>query len=297
LTDASSNAVTITNAKQPFTSLRCQRFSVLLVSLPFGMLQLGLPLVARAMGASALVIGGLFAASALIIIAVQPVVGLGLDRYGRRPFLIAGLIGYAFSNAIFGLTSGIAGLFLAQLAQGIGSGMLWLAALAIVSDLASIDCRGREYGGVEEMSFRGILIGTLFGFAMFYLLSRDALGSLSLVVSWRILFLGFTTASLLATVIVWRGIPESLRRSSDRPRKASAVPEDQPAKLDKKWHLSSQLYAVLRIVLLTVSAGETISPILIKYLNDTSRRTCLRLRWPSYRQRSSGRSCPLAWAG
>jgi len=268
MTTNSIEPIAAADVGQSFTSLRKLRLSVLLASLPFGMLQLGLPLVAREMGASALVTGGLLSVSALIIVALQPVVGLGLDRFGRRSFLIVGLLGYAFSNAIFGLASGITGLFLAQLAQGIGSGLLWVAALAIVSDLASADSRGQEYGGIEEMSIRGILIGTLAGFAMFYLLSRDALGGLPPVTSWRILFFGFTAASLLAAAIVWRGIPETLRRSSDRPRKASAVPKDQPVKLEKKWRFSSQLYIVLGIVILTASAGAIISPILIKYLND-----------------------------
>jgi len=269
MTIKSSEQVAVADAKQSFNSLRRLRLSLLLASLPLGMLVLGLPLVAREMGASALVIGGLLSVSAFILVVVQPVVGLGLDRFGRRSFLIVGLLGYACSNAIFGLASGITALFLAQIAQGIGSGLVWVAALTIVSDLTSADFRGQEYGGVEEMSIRGMLIGTLAGFGLLRLLSHDALGGgLSLVAIWRILFLGFSTASLIAAAIVWRGIPESLQRSNDRPRKASAVPEDQPVKLDKKWRFSSQLYIVLGIVILTVSAGEIISPILIKYLND-----------------------------
>jgi MFS family permease len=259
----------ITDAQNALTSLRRLRICILLASLPFGMLQLGLPLVAREMGASALVVGGLLSVSALIIIAVQPVVGLGLDRYGRRSFLILGLLGYAVSNAIFGLASGVTGLFFAQLAQGIGSGLLWLAALAIVSDLAPADSLGQEYGGVEEMSIRGILAGTLIGFALIYLLSHDALDSgLSLITTWRILFFGFTAAALLAAAIVWRGIPESLQPVTDRPQKSSAGPKHQSVKLDKKWRLTSQLCIVLGIVILTVSAGEIISPNIIKYLND-----------------------------
>ena len=142
MTTLSSEPVAAVDAKQSFNSLRRLRFSVLLASLPFGMLQLGLPLVAREIGASALVIGGLLSVSALIIVAVQPVVGFGLDRFGRRSFLIVGLLGYAFSNAIFGLASGITGLFLAQLAQGLGSGLLWVAALTIVSDLTSANSLG-----------------------------------------------------------------------------------------------------------------------------------------------------------
>jgi len=258
----------VADAKQAFTSLRKLRVSVLLASLSFGMLQLALPLVAREMGASALLTGALLSVSALFIVAVQPIVGIGLDRFGRRPFLIMGLLSYAFSNAVFALASSIGGLFLAQLAQGIGSGLLWLAALAIVSDLASADSTGREYGGIEEMSFRGILIGTLVGFAMFHLLSQDALGGIPIITSWRILFLGFTAAALLAAVVVWRGIPESLQHGTDRPRKVPAVSAAQPVELATKWRLSSQLCIVLGIVILTSSAGEIISPILIKYLND-----------------------------
>ena len=196
---------------QNFSSLHRLRLSVLLTSLPFGMLVFGLPLIAREMGASALAIGGLLAVYSLIVVAVQPIVGYGLDRYGRRPFLIAGLLGFAFSNAFFGLASGVGSLYVAQLAQGVGSGLLWLAVLAIVSDLAPDDCRGREYGRVEEMAFRGTLIGSLVGFALLWLLSQDDFaGRLTLIGGWRVLFLGFTAATLLAAVVVWRGVPESL---------------------------------------------------------------------------------------
>jgi DHA1 family multidrug resistance protein-like MFS transporter len=268
MTTTSSELVSAADVKQSKASLHRLRLSLLLASLPFGMLVLGLPLVAREMGASAFVIGSLLSASAIILVMVQPVIGFGLDRFGRRSFLIVGLLGYACSNAIFGLTSEITGLFLAQIAQGFGSGMVWVAALTIVSDLTSSDSRGQEYGGVEEMSIRGTLIGTLAGFAILRLLSNDTFGGISVAAIWRIIFLGFTAASLIAVAIVWRGIPESLKRSNDRPRKASVVSGDQNVKLSKKWRLSSQLYIVLGIVILTASAGVIISPILIKYLVD-----------------------------
>ena len=205
---------------QSSASLHRLRLCVLLASLPFGMLVFGLPLIAREMGASALAIGGLLAIYSLIVVAVQPIVGYGLDRFGRRPFLIVGLLGYAFSNAVFGLVTGVGSLYVAQLAQGVGSGLLWLAVLAIVSDLSPDDCRGKEYGRLEEMAFRGILFGSLVGFAVLYLISRDAFaGGLTLIGGWRVLFLGFTAATLLAAAIAWRGVPESLERSGQRPRR------------------------------------------------------------------------------
>ncbi len=248
--------------------LRRLRLSVLLTSLPFGMLVFGLPLIARALGASALAIGGLLSAYALIVVAVQPVIGYGLDRFGRRPFLIAGLLGYAVSNAVFGLASGVGSLFLAQVAQGVGSGLLWLAVLAIVSDLAPADCRGEEYGRVEEMAVRGALLGSVAGFGVLLLLSRGAIDGLTLVDGWRLLFFGFTVATLLAVAIVWRGVPESLERSNTRPGKAPVPPKDQPADSGGTWHVPGQLRVVIGIVVVVAIGSEILSPILVKYLSD-----------------------------
>ena len=225
MTTIPGEPVAAADAKQSFTSLHRLRLSVLLASFPFGMLIFGLPLIAREMGASALAIGGLLSVYALIIVVVQPVVGHGLDRFGRRPFLIAGLLGYAFSNAVFGLASGVVGLYLAQLAQGVGSGLLWLAALSVVSDLAPADCRGKEYGRVEEMSVRGILIGSLVGFALLYLLSRDDFaGGLTLIDGWRILFLGFTAATLLAAAMHGAGSPSPFSATVTAPKRHRPSP-------------------------------------------------------------------------
>jgi MFS family permease len=273
MTAPAGEPVTTVEAKQSSSILRRLRFSVFLTSLPFGMLLFGLPLIARELGASALAIGGLLAATALIVVAVQPIVGYGLDRFGRRPFLIIGLVGYAFSNAIFGLASDVAGLFLAQLAQGIGAGLLWLAILAVVSDLAPEDNLGQEYGRIEEMSVRGVLIGTLVGFALLYLLSRGAAidaygGGISPIAGWRVLFLGFAAATLLAVVIVWRGVPESLESSDELPPKPSVVTKAKSLKSTERWHLPGQLRIFLVIVILTAIAAELLSPILIKYLYD-----------------------------
>jgi DHA1 family multidrug resistance protein-like MFS transporter len=249
--------------------LRSLRLSVFLASLPFGMLVIALPLIAREMGVGALAIGGLFAVYSLIIVVVQPFAGRGLDRYGRRPFLIAGLLGYAFSNAIFGLTSGVGGLYLAQLAQGVGSGLVWLAVLAVVSDLAPADRRGEEFGRVEEMAFRGLLVGSLVGFGLLRLLGRDDVGSgLTLMGGWRVLFIGYTATTLIAAAIVWQGVPETLRRKRDRAGEAVAVSGDQQADRGEGWRIPGQLRILMGIVVLTATAAALLSPILTKYLSD-----------------------------
>jgi MFS family permease len=257
-------------AQQTSPILRRLRLSIFLVALPFGMLLFSLPLIARELGAGAVAIGGLLAVYALLVVVVQPIVGYGLDHFGRRPFLIGGLLGYAVSNAIFGLASDVGGLFLAQLTQGLGSGLLWLAALAVVSDLAPEDNLGQEYGRIEEMSMRGILIGTAAGFALLHLLSLVITGGdpgegATLLAGWRMLFFGFTAAVLLAVGIVWRGVPESLERSEDHAPQVSAVAKAQAT---DRWRLPGQLRIFLVIVILTATAAAILSPILIKYLYD-----------------------------
>ena len=64
MTTTSDESVAATDAVEGSASLRKLRLCVLLASLPFGMLVLGLPLIAREMGASALATGGLLAINA-----------------------------------------------------------------------------------------------------------------------------------------------------------------------------------------------------------------------------------------
>jgi len=247
--------------------LQSLRLSVLFASLPFGMLLFALPLIGRDMGASALEIGGLFSVFSLILVVVRPVVGRGLDHYGRRPFLIAGLLGYALANAVYGIASGVGGLYLARLAQGLGSGLMWLAAYAIVADLAPAEVRGGRYGQVEEMANRGAIIGSLVGFTVLGFIGRGDIGR-GLESGWHALFVGYTAASLVAAAIAWRGVPETLHRSRERVSLAPASTEDAPDGIQGVWRLPGQLRILMGIVLLTASASALLSPILMIYLRD-----------------------------
>jgi len=57
MTIPASEVVAATEAQQSASILRRLRLSVFLISLPFGMLLFGLPLIARELGASPLAIG------------------------------------------------------------------------------------------------------------------------------------------------------------------------------------------------------------------------------------------------
>ena len=258
--------------------LRRLRLSLFLISFPFGMLLFGVPLIAREMGAGSLGIGGLLSTYAAIVVISQPLIGRGLDRFGRRPFLIAGLLAYALSNMLFGLASGMGGLYLAQVAQGVGSSLTWLAALSIVSDLAPVDCRGREYGRIEEVAFRGTLVGSLAGFALLAPLEGDEAGRwLTLAGGWRLLFFAYTVATLVAAAIVWRKIPETLSQPESRVDETPEAAQDPGASGDVARRLPGQLWILMGIVALTAAATTLLAPILMPYLFDNVSTSMLAL--------------------
>jgi len=253
------------------------RTSIFFVSLPFGILMFALPLVGREMGASALEIGGLFSIFALMLVVIRPLVGHGLDRFGRRPFLIAGLLGYALANLGYALTADLRGLYVARLAQGLGSGLMWLAAYAIVADLAPAEHRGSRYGQIEEMASRGGIAGAFVGFTVLGFLG---LGNIEAGIrgGWQILFAIYTVAALIGFIIAWRGVPETLQRSR-AVLESTAANVTEYAGPDRRWQLPGQLRILMGIVLLTSSASALLAPILMIYLRDHVTGDLGQLAW------------------
>jgi MFS transporter, DHA1 family, multidrug resistance protein len=258
--------------------LRLQRLrtGIFFVSLPFGILMFALPLVGREMGASALEIGGLFSVFALMLVIVRPLVGHGLDRFGRRPFLIAGLLGYALANAGYALATDLRGLYVARLAQGLGSGLMWLAAYAIVADLAPAEHRGGRYGQVEEMASRGGIVGAFVGFTLLGFFGRGDVET-GIRDGWQILFVIYTVAALIGVAIAWRGVPETLQRSMAVPESTAGVTHH--TRPERPWQLPGQLRILMGIVLLTSSASALLAPILMIYLRDHVTGDLFQLGW------------------
>ena len=75
--------------------------AVFWVSFPFGILSFVLPIYGKELGATALEVGGLFSALAFVPVVVRPFLGRALDRWGRKPFLLLGLLGYAAAIILF----------------------------------------------------------------------------------------------------------------------------------------------------------------------------------------------------
>jgi MFS family permease len=95
--------------------------SFFLLSLPFFIMGLLLLIYGKELGATAPEIGVIFSAFSVMTILTRPLVGWALDRFGRRPFYIGGMVGYALTMIAFAYSYQVWGMVAARLLQGIAS--------------------------------------------------------------------------------------------------------------------------------------------------------------------------------
>ena len=235
------------------TSLRYLWQAMFWVSFPFGILSFVLPIYGREIGATALDVGVFFSALSIVPVIVRPFLGRALDRWGRRPFLLLGLLGYAAAMLIFIIADQIWLLTLARFVQGLGQAFLWLSAVTIVADVAAAMGRGRDFGLIDEASNRGAILGTSLGFSAVLLVQQG--GGLDWSQTWPWLFAAYAIPALLALAIAWKRVPET------RPPLRHGVIVRQ--------RISRQLLALMGIVMITGASTSMVWPLLMIFLQDT----------------------------
>ena len=215
-------------------------------SLPFVFLSFALPVYSKALGASALEIGGLFSIFTATTLVLRPLIGWAVDRFGRKQFLIAAFGLYAISMVLFALSSSMQALYVSRFVQGIGSSLLWIAVNTIVADLSVKEDLGRAMGRVKEMTARGGMIGAFAGFFLITTLSED--------VGWPVIFFGFSAFSILAGWLAWRNIPETR--------------VDQTRFKKERRPISSNFFSLLVVIFITGASEAMLGPIFLIFLSD-----------------------------
>jgi DHA1 family tetracycline resistance protein-like MFS transporter len=165
----------------------------------FGIIIPLLPFYAVTFGASPLVIGLLFAVFSLCQLAAAPVLGDLSDRYGRRPVLVFSLAGTVVSFVMLALAHSVWMLFAARIVDGLSGGNI-STARAYVADITEPKDRARAYG----------LIGAAFGLG--FILGPALSGVLS-GVSYTAPIWAAATLTLVATVMAWLWLPETVHRA------------------------------------------------------------------------------------
>jgi MFS family permease len=226
-----------------------------IASCPVGLFLFFLPLYSQALGASATEIGELFAVFALVPILARPLVGRGADRYGRRPFILAGLASFVVAWALYAVSAHVNILFLARIVEGTSSAFLLIPAYALLADLVPAAERGAAVGRFQSMINLGAFVGGGVGFPLLFAAERLGHG---IVTGWRLAFCFYA----VATLIMFLRAHRRLREAPQRVRTAlPALPVGHASRASLR-----ALVPLLLICLGTALANGVTQPILTLYI-------------------------------
>lgn len=128
----------------------------------FGIIIPMLPFYAEAYGASAFQVGLLAMSFSLMQFLFAPVWGRLSDVIGRRPVILAGLLGSAVSYFAFGLADSLALLFAARIVAGIAGANI-PTAQAFIADSTTGENRAKGMGLVGAAFGLGFILGPAIG--------------------------------------------------------------------------------------------------------------------------------------
>ncbi len=186
--------------------------AIFIVMMGFGIVLPVLQFYARTVGATPFEIGLLATSYALMQFLFAPLWGALSDRVGRKPIFSLGLVGYAVSFVIFGLSTHVWELFLARILGGILSAATLPTAMAYIADTTSEERRGGGMGMMGAAMGLGFTIGPGIG---------GLLGRHNLALPF---FVGAGLA-LVTLALSWGALPEPVRRDSSltRPSRVEAI--------------------------------------------------------------------------
>ncbi|HEY1419445.1 MAG TPA: MDR family MFS transporter [Candidatus Dormibacteraeota bacterium] len=126
---------------------------------------------------------------------MTPIAGKLGDLFGRKPFLLIGMIGFVVASAFCGLAQDMTQLIVARGIQGIFGGVLFATVFTVIGDLFSPEQRARAQG----------LFGAVFGLSS--VVGPTAGGFITDNWSWRWVFEVNIPVGILAVAVVSIGLP------------------------------------------------------------------------------------------
>jgi DHA1 family multidrug resistance protein-like MFS transporter len=146
-------------------------FTLLVVMLGYGMVMPIMPFYIEHFGAGGTELGWLMSTYSLMQLICAPIWGILSDRYGRKPILAVGVLGYAITLFMFGLANTFVMLFIARSLSGILSSATMPTAMAYIGDNTPQKEKSKGMGQLGAMVGVGVILGPLMG----GLLSTDSL--------------------------------------------------------------------------------------------------------------------------
>jgi len=125
-----------------------------------------LPLYLRAHGTSNAIVGAVMGSFFIAGVLTQYAAGHLSDRIGHRPVIVGGLTLYAGASLGFIAAVGAGGYVGLRALQGVGSGAVQVASLALIGVVVPLERRGRAFSALFAAQLAGMAIGPLAGSAV-----------------------------------------------------------------------------------------------------------------------------------
>jgi EmrB/QacA subfamily drug resistance transporter len=126
---------------------------------------------------------------------VVPIAGKLGDLFGRKPFLIAGMIGFVAASALCGVAQDMTQLIVFRVVQGLFGGMLFASAFTVLGDI---------YSPAERARIQG-LFGAVFGLSS--IIGPVVGGFLTDNLGWRWVFYVNLPVGLLGVLVAASFLP------------------------------------------------------------------------------------------
>ena len=222
-------------------------FTLLVVMLGYGMVMPIMPFYIENFGAGGTELGWLMATYSLMQLIFAPIWGVLSDRYGRKPILSIGVLGYAITLLMFGLAQSFSMLFVARSLSGILSSATMPTAMAYIGDNTPQGEKSKGMGQLGAMVGVGVILGPLLG----GMLSTNSL-SLPFFIGSALAFI----ALLLVIFLLPESKPTSLRTKEGVPlNELSATPRRRV--LDIYLRIFFSPAGVLLLLVFIMSFGMT----------------------------------------
>lgn len=170
-----------------------------------------LPLYIVDIGASPATVGIVIGAFTISSLALRPLVGLGVDRVGRRAFMAAGAAVFTLAGLLYVAARTVPTLTLVRILHGTGIACFTTASSAYVADIVPASRRG------EAISYYGMFINLAMAYA-------PAAGGL--IVDWMGFAGAFIASSAVAALAL--AVAALLREPRRQPKTAAAAAAAAP---------------------------------------------------------------------
>ena len=138
-------------------------FVLFVVMLGYGIVIPIFPFYIEEMGAGGMELGLLTASYAVMRLIFGPIWGGLSDRFGRKPILLIGILGYVITMVWFGLANTLWMLFAARILSGVLSSATAPTTMAYIGDSSPEDERGGGMGLLGAAGGGGTIVGPAMG--------------------------------------------------------------------------------------------------------------------------------------